>query len=146
MTARIDLADTQCDEELDPGRLRALGAFLLDRLGLPGRLSLAFPPEEEVVRLNRSYFGRASTTDVMAFPLGEVALPAEEACGEVVVCAAQALRQAAEAGEPPERELLRLVIHGALHLAGWTDRTEPERAAMLARGEEILDAFLQESR
>jgi probable rRNA maturation factor len=52
----------------------------------------------------------------------------------------QAIRQAAEFGATPADEVLRLAIHGTLHVLGWehpegAGRTESE---MFARQEELL--------
>ena len=41
-------------------------------------------------------------------------------------------------GWAPDDELLLYVIHGALHLAGYDDQTEEQRAVMYARESEIL--------
>jgi probable rRNA maturation factor len=45
--------------------------------------------------------------------------------GDLVVCAAVAERQAAEAGHATQDEVEMLTVHGILHLLGY-DHAEPE--------------------
>jgi rRNA maturation RNase YbeY len=142
VTSRIDIADRQTDLELNHDHLARLGAFLLDRLGAGGRISVAFLPDDEMSRLNREYLGADGSTDVIAFPLGDAIAP-EDVFGEVVVCTTQAMRQAREHDQEPGVEVDRLVIHGILHLLGRRDATAGQRTKMLAEGEQLLAEFFE---
>lgn len=69
-------------------------------------------------RLNRKSTGRRALTDVLAYTLP---LPDGRVLGDVYVCPAAATRNArthADAGGPAE-ELVRLVVHGTLHVLGY---------------------------
>lgn len=79
-----------------------------------GEISVTFLPPEEMARLNREYLDREGPTDVIAFPLGT----GEELLGDVYVCPSVALRSARDEGLEPEEELVRLVVHGVLHVLG----------------------------
>ena len=46
--------------------------------------------------------------------------------GDIAICAPVAVQNARRFNEPPARELLRLIVHGTLHLLGYKD--EPQRA------------------
>ena len=59
----------------------------------------------------------------------------ERQLGDVVICLAQAARQAGEAGVAPLDEVRTLVVHGALHLLGYDH--EADDGAMLARQDEL---------
>ena len=59
----------------------------------------------------------------------------ERQLGDVVVCFAQAARQAAEAGVEPLAEVRTLVVHGLLHLLGHDH--EVDAGEMLARQDEL---------
>ena len=95
--------------------------------------------------LNSRYLGSDEPTDVLAFPWEEPvngsgpksevtpfpAPPAgERPLGEVLVSYPQAQRQARERGQPAEREVALLVVHGLLHLLGH-DHAEPGEAAVM---------------
>jgi probable rRNA maturation factor len=80
-------------------------------------LSVVLVGNSEIRRLNRRFLGRDRTTDVMAFPISD------ELLGEVHVSRDQARIQARRYGVSLRSEILRLVLHGLLHLLGDTHQT-----------------------
>ena len=89
-------------------------------------LSVTFVGDAEIARLHGRYLGSAGVTDVLSFALhGE----GEDPLGDIYVGHAQAARQAAAAGVPPDEEMARLAVHGALHVLGHDHPKGPERAA-----------------
>lgn len=106
-----------------------------------GEVSVAFLADPEMTGLNRDYLGHDRTTDVISFALhGE----GEPPLGDVYVGVEQALRQAGELGVDPREELLRLAVHGTLHVLGWDHPEGEDRLGsdMFRRQEEILRAVL----
>lgn len=83
-------------------------------------LSLLLVGDEEIRDLNRRYLDRDRPTNVLSFPMAEGAV-----LGDVVISVDTAARDAREAEIPLEDELLFLMIHGILHLAGY-DHENPE--------------------
>jgi probable rRNA maturation factor len=79
-------------------------------------------------RLNREFRGRDSVTDVLSFPGESV-----EHLGDIVVCVAQARRQAAGRGAALERETRTLLLHGVLHCMGYDHETDQGEMARLER-------------
>jgi probable rRNA maturation factor len=67
-----------------------------------------------------------SPTDVITFP----AQPEMESAGEIIVSVDHARSQAAELGETFSRELSLYLVHGWLHLAGYDDHKDSDRAKM----------------
>lgn len=99
----------------DPARLRrAAQEALATGVSPRGEMSVTFVGEEEIRDLNRRFLGRDRPTDVIAFQLGE----AGDLLGDVYICPEVARRQAAEAGVDAREEVLRLVVHGTLHVLG----------------------------
>jgi probable rRNA maturation factor len=85
-------------------------------------ISVAFVGRDRMRALNRQFTGRPGATDVLAFSLpGPGGL-----AGDVYVCPWVAARQARRYRIPVREEILRLVIHGTLHVLGW-DHPEDER-------------------
>ena len=82
--------------------------------GRAGEFSITLLGDQEMEKLNTRYLGRNVTTDVLAFSMGTDEL----ALGDVYVCVDQASRQAKEHEIPLDEELVRLVVHGALHVLG----------------------------
>jgi rRNA maturation RNase YbeY len=62
----------------------------------------------------------------------------------LVISIDHALTQGAAWGHSPEEEIAFLVVHGLLHLAGWRDDTEKQRARMLARQHDLIDRWRQQ--
>ena len=87
---------------------RALGAE-------EGEVSVALLDDSSMTELNRAHLGHDYPTDVIAFALHE---GEEPVLGDVYVGVEQASRQAGEAGVSLREELVRLVIHGTLHVLG----------------------------
>ena len=88
--------------------------------------------------LNREWMKHDWNTDVVSFPLDEDARMRGEIEGEVYVDLDTAREVAPEHGEPFTREALRYVAHGLLHLIGYDDATDRERARMRALEDRYL--------
>jgi probable rRNA maturation factor len=119
------------------GRLGSVGHALVGRAVaavLAGErrraaISISFVGPDRIRRLNERWRGHDAPTDVLAFALpapgwGPGALP----IGDVYVCPAIARHQARALGVPLREELLRLVIHGTLHVLGYDHPAGPARA------------------
>ncbi len=90
--------------------------------------------------LNREWLGHDYPTDVVSFVLDEDARPRGALDGEVYVDLDTAAEQAPEFGATMAHEALRYVAHGVLHLAGYDDATDEQRAAMRALEDRYLAA------
>ncbi len=104
-------------------------------------LSVTFVSDGEIQALNSQYFGRDRTTDVISFSLYD---PGDPVLGDVYIGCEQAQRQAREASVSLDEELVRLAIHGTLHVPGYQHPEGKERlgSPMFARQEEILGEVL----
>ncbi|MFV1988029.1 MAG: rRNA maturation RNase YbeY [Gemmatimonadota bacterium] len=67
--------------------------------------------------LNARFHQVDEVTDVLAFGLGE-SEAGESLLGDIYVCTAVAVAFAEEHDDDPEDEIVRLAIHGTLHLLG----------------------------
>ena len=91
-----------------------------------GDISVVFTDHRRMRRLNWQYLHHRSTTDTIAFPLGET----DRVEGEVFINLDQAARQANEYHVTAAAEIRRLVIHAVLHLCGYDDVTARKKAMM----------------
>lgn len=108
-------------------------------------ISVAFVGDEEIARMNEGYLAHEGATDVISFALHE---EGERPLGDIYIGVEQAARQAEELGVGAEEELLRLAIHGTLHVLGYDHPVEGERegSRMYLRQEELLASFLSRIR
>jgi probable rRNA maturation factor len=103
-------------------------------------ISVAFLGPARMRALNRQWKGHDEPTDVISFALQG---PGGELLGDVYICPAVARREAGRLGIPLRQELLRLVVHGTLHVLGYdhphgAGRT---RSAMWRRQERYVKAL-----
>lgn len=98
--------------------------------GLPEReVCVLLSDDEEVRRLNREFRQIDEATDVLTFP-ADSSLPGAP-LGDIAISVPYAERQAKARGVALAQEIGFLAIHGALHLAGFDDESEPDRIKMV---------------
>jgi probable rRNA maturation factor len=139
--AALDLTvEGAAEHGLAQAALRDLAVALLVEEGVEGpcALGIDFVDDARMRALNSEHRAIDEVTDVLAFPLDELDdLPPglERQLGDVVVCFAQAERQAGEAGVETLAEVRILIVHGLLHLLGHDH--ESDEGEMLARQDEL---------
>ena len=106
----------------------------------PMYLSFTFLFAPAMRRLNREWLGQDCPTDVLAFSLTH---PDGGGSGDVYICPAVATAAALERAISAREELIRLVVHGTLHVLGWDHPEGPgrTRSAMWRRQERYVKAF-----
>ena len=120
-------------------------------------LSIVFLDGRAMRKLNRQALGHDYVTDVITFDLaghrtqgtGHKKLKRLVPCalcfvpleGEIYICPSEAKRNARVYGEPVEREILRYVAHGVLHLLGHDDRTSSDRDKMRKLEDKLLECI-----
>lgn len=107
-------------------------------------LSVTLLSASAMARLNRRHLGHAGATDVIAF--GFTPVPGGGAVvGDIYVCPAVARDNAREAGCGVREELIRLVVHGTLHVLGWDHPLDEERmtSPMWTRQERLVAAVMR---
>lgn len=122
----IEVLNRQRLAAIDAAAAGRLARAVLDRIGRPeATLTLTFLRDRQMRRLNREYRGIDKATDVLSFAYHEAAdWNDSEHLGDVVIAVETAQRYAAELGLSFAREIEHLVIHGALHLAGYDHETD----------------------
>lgn len=105
-----------------------------------GEISVTFLDAARMLALGEAHLGHSEPTDVIAFNLADLKDP----LGDIYICPAVAEESAREYGVEQREELLRLVVHGVLHVLGYEHPDGPERneSDMFRRQEEILSLIL----
>jgi probable rRNA maturation factor len=107
-----------------------------------GEVSVLLVGRRAMRTLNERYTGRPGSTDVLSFQM-EGEKFAGPVLGDVYVCVDEARAEARALGETPRAAVLRLVIHGLLHLLGYDHTRGPRAAAaMEARQESQMRRWL----
>lgn len=122
-----------------PTTVRRLTQAVLQQAGYPSaNLSLTFVGTTRMQKLNRTYRQRDYATDVLAFPMQDVLQSSLAFVGDVVICIPVALAQAARFDNTADEEILRLLIHGTLHLLGYDHETTEREAKRMKRKEHTI--------
>jgi probable rRNA maturation factor len=117
------------------GIKRALGAIMRKEKA-SGVIQVIVVDDVTMRRLNRRFKGKDKTTDVLSFPL-EDDMPGTASMhlvGEIYCNYAHCKRWTADNGGTIGDELLRLAVHGCLHLFGY-DHHKPEDQRRMLRAE-----------
>jgi rRNA maturation RNase YbeY len=102
-------------------------------------LSVAFVSDRRIAALNRKHLGHRGATDVISFGFDPVDASGD-VVGDVYIAPDVARRNARAAGTGVREELLRLVVHGVLHVLGHDHPDDDARygSAMWKRQERLL--------
>ncbi len=124
----VEISDTQGHLRVDSAALDQLVRFVLAEEGRrAGSVSIALVDNATIHAINRAHLAHDWPTDVITFPLGS---PDDSVfAGELVISAEMACTAASEFGVDASEELALYVVHGLLHLCGFDDRDDAERAA-----------------
>lgn len=87
-------------------------------------VSVTLVDDAEIARLNQEYLDHPGPTDVISFPFDT---PDGQVIGDIYIGAEQAIRQAGEAEVAAEEEIVRLALHGTLHILGWEHPDDESR-------------------
>ncbi|RLC97894.1 MAG: rRNA maturation RNase YbeY [Chloroflexi bacterium] len=140
--------DEQFQEQVQPEplRLAALAPLIHQRVEEACELVVVVTDDEALHELNLRHRGVDAPTDVLAFPdetrgpfVGAPGQP--RYLGDVIISFPRAELEAQKAGHAVQAELQLLVVHGVLHLLGYDDVAEEQRARMWAIQAEILQAL-----
>lgn len=92
-----------------------------------GFIEVSVVTDDTIHRINREHLNHDWPTDVISFPYEDDDGHVE---GELIVSWDTACRVAEELGLTAFEELELYVIHGTLHLCGFDDQTDSDRAVM----------------
>jgi probable rRNA maturation factor len=88
-------------------------------------ISVILLDDTTIHEMNRKFLQHDYPTDVITFPLEDNPLE-----GEIYISVDTAAQQAKDYTVSLTQELMRLAVHGTLHLIGYDDGTEQQRARM----------------
>jgi probable rRNA maturation factor len=106
-------------------------------------LSVIITDDKRIRVLNREFRRKDKATDVLSFPqltkaelFGRARGFVGSSLGDLVISSETTLRQAKEFGVAKREELLRLLVHGVLHLCGYDHEKVPHNEAQRMRRQE----------
>jgi len=108
------------------------------------QVSVAIVANSKIKQLNSTYRDKSFVTDVLAFPMEEEKFPkiSSSILGEVVISAESAKIQAKNMNIPFDEEMIRLAVHGTLHLLSYTDTSIRDAKKMTTRQEQLVKELI----
>ena len=90
-------------------------------------LSFIFCSDPYLLEINRQFLQHDFYTDIITFPLSD---PGQPISGEIYISVDRVRENAAAFGNSLQKELHRVIFHGALHLCGYKDKTPGDEKLM----------------
>lgn len=144
MSLAIDVSTTVRRLLISKARVKtaATAALRADRVS-SAMLSITFVGRGAIAALNRRYLGHHGATDVISFGLARQGKRGP-VVGDIYICPEIARANARRQRVSADEEILRLVIHGTLHVLGHDhpDSAARTSSAMWRKQERILARVL----
>lgn len=114
-------------------------------------LSIAFVGQGRMREINKKYRKKNRVTDVLAFPETKVLLEKfrvgsirkVQGLGEIIVCLREVKKNAKKFDSSFEKELIRVLIHGVLHLLGYDHEKGEAEAKKMQDKENYYANFIR---
>ena len=136
-----------CDPVLEPPNNGIVSELVLltlnNQKNKKSDITIIFGNDSLLTRLKKEFFQKDQLTDVIAFRLNDYELPEIE--GEIYISLPRAKENAKLYKETYDKEILRLIVHGCLHLIGFDDRTKLEKLEMTTMENKVLKLFKHEN-
>jgi probable rRNA maturation factor len=103
-------------------------------------VSVAFVSDRAIAAMNRKHLRHAGPTDVISFGFTRQTPRDRVLIGDIYIAPGVAARNAKSRRRPVREELVRLLVHGTLHVLGYDhpDDEDRERSAMWRRQEQLV--------
>lgn len=102
-----------------------------------GNLNYLFVDDSYILTANRQFVGHDYFTDIITFDYTR----ADKISGDILISLETVASNALKFQVPESRELLRVIIHGVLHLCGIDDKGPGEREIMEANENAALSLW-----
>lgn len=102
-----------------------------------GDITYIFCSDERILEVNRQFLGHDYYTDIITF---DYSTPSRIS-GDIYISLDTVASNAEQLGIAFDDELLRILIHGVLHLTGQGDKTPETKAVMTAKENAALQLY-----
>lgn len=98
-------------------------------------INYIFCSDKFLLNLNQEYLDHNTLTDIITFDNSEVENHIE---ADIFISVERVRENADQLSKPFEEELHRVIIHGLLHIMGYSDKTEEDKQAMREKEDACL--------
>jgi len=101
-------------------------------------INCVFCSDNRLLEINKKYLNHTSLTDVVTF---DFTINKKNIEGDIYISVDRVKENAKKYKETFKKELLRVIIHGLLHLIGFLDKTKEEKNTMTLKENEYLSLY-----
>ena len=105
------------------------------RLSSNKDLCITFIDDKGMRKLNSTYRGIKRTTDVLSFPQDG---PDAQSLGDIIISVDTAKRHAQFYRISMQKEIIKLIIHGILHILGYDHKKKNDASKMKKKEKELV--------
>jgi probable rRNA maturation factor len=99
-------------------------------------LTYIFCSDNYLLQINQQYLNHDTYTDIVTFDNSEIA---NTIVGDIFISIDRIRENALKYNHSETEELHRVIIHGALHLVGYTDKSAPDKKKMTLKEDFYLN-------
>lgn len=125
----------EMDAVANPLLVKTIPLLLAEESKEVGDISLVFCTDEELLQVNKDHLNHDFYTDIITFDYCE----GNTISGDLFISTERVAANAIEFGVDFEEELSRVVFHGLLHLSGYNDKSEEDKATMRSKENHYLN-------
>jgi len=114
--------------------IKIIEKVILRESKIPGDLYFIITNDEALIKINREFLNRDTLTDVIAFDYSK----GKTVNGEIYISKETVKRNAYNYKVSLEEEMIRVMIHGTLHLCGFNDKSSEEKKIMRKKEDEWI--------
>ena len=104
---------------------------------IAGNISFLFCNDEQLLNINRQFLNHDFYTDIITFDYSQKKITE----GEIFISIERVKENSKTFKQPFHKELMRVIIHGILHLCGYSDKKPEDKKQMSAKEDEALAAM-----
>lgn len=131
---RIVFFDSGAKKPILPPRNQTkkwLSRVISDHGCVCGNIYIIICNDEELLQINLSFLNHNSYTDIITFDESAVATDGKKTLhGELYISADRITENAEKYKVSFQQEMLRVMVHGVLHLCGFSDKTKIQKQQM----------------
>ena len=105
-----------------------------------GEIAFVFCSDDYLLEINKQYLNHNTLTDIITFDYSKES-PKQAISGDIYISVDRIAENAKKYSKTFENELHRVMIHGTLHLLGYTDKTKAAKLEMTKQEDVCLKSI-----
>jgi probable rRNA maturation factor len=116
-----------------------LKTIIADHKKKLNQIDYVFVNDEELLKINQQALSHDYYTDIITFDYGE----GDKIESEIYISLDRVEENATNFNETFHVELIRVIIHGVLHLVGYKDKTKKDKEMMREKENQYIEQYLK---